>query len=122
MVEFCPECGNMLRKKTCGCGYGELDATSKNSSHNQLKKIWSPPSPNNIYCKITATSYEKLKSVLNKGMTPDKLKEVRENLKNRLYSCSICLYYHAEISRCKYKNQYLTKDSICRSFEPFPDK
>ncbi len=121
MVEFCPECGNMLRKKACGCGYGELDNTLKNSSHNQLKKIWSPPSPNNIYCKITATSYEKLKSVLNKGMTPDKLKEVREKLKNHFYSCSNCLYYHAEISRCKYKNQYLTKDSICRSFEPFPD-
>jgi len=122
MVEFCPECGNMLRKKTCRCGFGELDTTSKNASHNQLKKIWSPPSPNNIYCKVTATSYEKLKSVLNKRMIPEKLKEVREKLKNHLYSCSNCLYYHAEVFLCKYKDKYLTKDSICRSFEPFPEK
>ena len=121
MVEFCPECGNMLRKNACRCGFDDSNTTSKNASPNQLKKICCPSSPNAIYCKITATAYEKLKSMLNKGMYPEKLKEVRENLKNRFYSCSICLYYHAQISRCKYKNQYLTKDSICRSFEPFPD-
>ena len=98
MVEFCPECGNMLRKKTCGCGWGELETISNDGSPNHLIKIWNPPSPNAIYCKITATPYEKLKSLLNKGIKPDKLKEVRENLKNRLYSCSTCLYYHPEIS------------------------
>ncbi|MHA1988733.1 MAG: hypothetical protein ACW98D_19090 [Promethearchaeota archaeon] len=121
MVEFCPECGNLLRKKPCGCGYGESETTPKNGSQNTLIKIWNPPSTNSIYCKITATPYEKLKSMLNKGIKLEKLKEVRENFKNRLYSCSTCLYYHAEISRCKYKNKYLTKDSICKSFEPFSD-
>ena len=121
MVDFCPECGNMLRKKTCGCGWGELETISNDGSPNHLIKIWNPPSPNAIYCKITATPYEKLKSLLNKGIKPEKLKEVRENFKNRLYSCGNCLYYHAEISHCKYKNKYLTKDSICKSFEPFSD-
>ncbi|TKJ22128.1 MAG: hypothetical protein CEE43_07885 [Promethearchaeota archaeon Loki_b32] len=119
MVEFCPECGNMLRKKTCRCGYGELDATSKDASHNHLIKIWNPPSPNAIYCKITATPHEKLKSMLNKGMIPEKLKEVREKFKNHLYSCRNCVYYYEEISHCKFKNKYLSKDSICKSYEPY---
>jgi len=122
MVEFCPECGNLLRKKPCGCGYGEIETNSKDGSTNHLIKFWNPPSPTAIYCKITATPYEKLKSMLSKGIKPEKLKEVRENFKNHLYSCSTCLYYHAEISHCKYKNKYLTKDSICKSFEPFSDK
>jgi hypothetical protein len=121
MVEFCPECGNLLRKKSCGCGYGKPKSTSMDTTPNGLKKIWDPPSPNNIYCKITATSYDRLKAMLNKGITPDKLKDVREGLKNRTYSCSNCLYYHEDINLCKFKNKYLTKDSICKSFEPFPE-
>ncbi|MHA2037866.1 MAG: hypothetical protein ACW972_01495 [Promethearchaeota archaeon] len=121
MVEFCPECGNLLRKKTCRCGYGEPQGFSKDSSYDNIKKIWDPPSPNNIYCKITATPYDKLRSMLIKGIIPDKLKEVRDNLKSRFYSCSNCLYYHGDIYLCKFKNKYLTKDSICRSFEPYSD-
>jgi len=119
MVDFCPECGNLLRKKTCGCGYGEVDATSKNASHNQLIKIWNPPTSNAIYCKLTATRYEKLKSMLNKGIIPEILKEVREKFKNHHYSCINCVYYHEEISHCKFKNKYLSKDSICKSYEPY---
>ena len=119
MIEFCPDCGNLLRKKPCPCGYEESDTTSKDTSHNLLKKIWSPPSPNAIYCKITATPHEKLKTMLNKGMIPKKLKEVREKYKHRLYSCINCVYYHEKISQCKIKNKYLSKDSICKSYEPY---
>jgi hypothetical protein len=121
MVEFCPECGNLLRKKFCGCGYGKPESTTTDATSNGLKKKWDPPSPNNIYCKITATSYDKLKSMLNKGIIPEKLKEVREKLKTRKYYCGVCLYYHEEINLCKFKNKYLTKDSICRSFEPLSE-
>ena len=115
MVEFCPECGNMLRKKSCGCGYNEIKITPNGPS---LIKIWEPPTPNIIYCKITATPLDNLKLILKKGVVPKKLKEVRSKLKKHLYTCSECLYYHEEISHCKKKNKYLTKDSICRIFEP----
>ncbi len=116
MVEFCPECGNLLRKKSCPCGYKELDSTSESRS---LPKIWSPPSPNIIYCKIAATSLDKLKKMLNKGIKVEKLKEIRNKLKNHLYTCCNCVYYHEEISHCQLKNKYLRNDSICKSFEPF---
>jgi hypothetical protein len=116
MVEFCPECGNLLRKKGCKCGYESIEKTSKTSLPNQ---IWDPPSPNIIYCRLTATSAEKLRSMLNKRIYPERLKEIQINLKNHYYSCQVCLYYNEEISLCKKKNKYLAKDSICKSFEPY---
>lgn len=116
MVEFCPECGNLLRKKPCPCGDKDLDSTSESRS---LLKIWSPPTPNIVYCKITATSLEKLKKMLSKGIKVEKLKEIRDKLKNHLLSCSNCVYYHEEINHCRLRNKFLTEDSICKSFEPF---
>ncbi|MFX1530532.1 MAG: hypothetical protein ACFFBC_05425 [Promethearchaeota archaeon] len=116
MVEFCPKCGNLLRKKPCPCGYDNLDSTSESKS---LLKIWSPPTPNIIYCKITATSLEKLKKMLSKGIRVQKLKEIRDKLKNHFYTCCNCVYYHEEIFHCQLKNKNLRKDSICKSFEPF---
>ena len=116
MVEFCPECGNMLRKKSCACGYNEPET---NSNIGALLYIWAPPSPNIIYCKITATDYEKLKKMLSKGIQLEKLDEIKENLKKHLYNCCNCVYYNEEISHCQLKNKYLRKDSICKSFEPF---
>ncbi|MFW9785926.1 MAG: hypothetical protein ACFFFB_26815 [Candidatus Heimdallarchaeota archaeon] len=118
MVEFCPECGNLLRKGTCGCGYSK-HATSSNGI--SLVKIWKPPSPNIVYCRMTATSYDKLKSLLLKGIYPEKLKEIRKNIKNHLYSCIDCVYYHEELSLCKFKNKYIQRDSICKSFEPYKE-
>ncbi|GAH05564.1 unnamed protein product, partial [marine sediment metagenome] len=38
-------------------------------------------------CRITATPYDKLKLMLNKGIKPEKLKEIKKGLKNHLYSC-----------------------------------
>ena len=119
MVDFCPECGNMLRKNACGCGYNNPSINSKNLSNTSLIHIWNPPTPNIIYCKITATSYDKLKMMLSKGTYPEKLKEIKKKLKNRLYSCINCVYYNDEIFHCQIKNKYLKKDSICRSFEPY---
>lgn len=116
MVEFCPKCGNLLRKKPCPCGYSDNESTPESKS---LNYIWSPPAPNIIYCKLTATSLEKLKLMLNKGLYPEKLREIKEKLRNRLYSCKDCVYYHGEISLCKLKNKYLRRDSICKTFEPF---
>lgn len=121
MVEFCPECGNLLRKKTCECGYGKPKALPQNGVSNYVIQIWDPPSPKTIYCKLTASSHDKLNSLLNKGMVPEKLKEVRRKLKNHLFFCNNCLYYHADKFLCKYKSKYVTLESICRSFEPLPD-
>lgn len=116
MVEFCPECGNLLRKKPCKCGYDSREKPTKKSFLNQ---IWDPPSPNTIYCNLTATAYEKLKLMLKKRIYPEKLKEIQKKLKKHLYSCNVCLYYHKELSLCKKKNKYFTEDSICKSFEPY---
>ncbi|MFW9876456.1 MAG: hypothetical protein ACFFG0_25460 [Candidatus Thorarchaeota archaeon] len=116
MVEFCPECGNLLRKKTCRCGYTESETPTNKTL---LIRLWNPPSPNIIYSRITATPYEKLKLMLSKGTYPKKLKEVKENLRNHFYSCVNCVYYNEDVSHCKLKNKYIQKDSICKTFEPF---
>ena len=116
MIEFCPDCGNMLRKKPCPCGYSDKKINDKNA---YLSQMWDPPSPNIIYCRITATPFEKLKSMLSKGVQLEKLKEIRKKVKNRLYSCCNCVYYHEDLFHCKLKNKYFKKDSICKRFEPF---
>jgi len=116
MVEFCPKCGNLLRKKTCRCGYTTSETTTNKIS---LIQLWDPPAPNIIYCKITATPYEKLKLMLKKGVYPEKLKEIKKKVRNHLFSCDDCVYYHEEISHCKLKNKYIKKDSICKTFEPY---
>lgn len=119
MVEFCPECGNLLRKGACKCGYNKKVIPSRNGISHPLIEIWDPPSPKVIYCKLTATSLDKLKSMLSRGAYPEKLKEVSKKVKNHLYSCLNCVYYNEEISHCQIKNKYLKKESICRSFEPY---
>ena len=116
MIEFCPDCGNLLRKKPCPCGYNDHESTPKKMS---LGHIWDPPSANLIYCRITATPYDKLKLMLSRGVNLEKLKEIKVKVKNKLYSCLNCVYYHEEIFHCKIRNKYLKKDSICKSFEPF---
>jgi len=119
MVEFCPECGNLLRKKPCPCGYDSNKSSSNTSSLNQM---WDPPSPNLIYCRITATSFDKLKSMLKKNIVPDILKDIRRKINNHLYSCTDCLYYDENKSLCQKKKKYLSKESICRIFEPYQHK
>jgi hypothetical protein len=116
MVEFCPECGSLLRKKTCRCGYTECEITADKVP---LIQMWDPPSPNIIYCKIMATPYEKLKLMLTKGVYPEKLKEIKEKVRNHLYSCGDCVYFDVEISHCKIKNKYIKEESICKTFEPY---
>ena len=119
MVEFCPECGNMLRKKPCGCGSVDQPSTSKDVSSNSLIEIWNPPSPNTIYCRITGTAYDKLKKILSKGAYPEELKEIRKKINRHLYSCCNCVYYVEKVFHCKFKNKFLNKTSICKSFEPW---
>jgi hypothetical protein len=118
MVEFCPDCGNLLRNKPCPCGYKDQEITPKKMSLGYIRE---PPSANIIYCRITATPFDKLKMMLSKGVYLEKLKEIRFKLKKNLYSCLNCVYYHEEDFLCKPKNKYLRKDSICKSFEPFEE-
>ena len=120
MVDFCPECGSLLRKNRCKCGYGQQSPKSdKNSNGIPLIQIWNPPTPNIIYCKITATPLEKLKSGLNKGIIPEKLRDIKKKLKNHQLSCQNCVYYNFDRSHCQIKNKYISMDSICKTFEPF---
>lgn len=120
MVDFCPECGNMLRKNRCKCGYGQQQGSKiVKSSNSPVKIMWNPPSPNIIYCKITATPFEKLKTGLNKGIYPEKLREIKKRLKKHDLSCLNCVYYEEKNFHCQIKNKFFSKDSICKSFEPF---
>ena len=119
VVEFCPECGNMLRKKSCKCGYNNQNIHSKNGPNMALNEIWNPPSPKVIFCKLTATSQNKLETMLSKGNYPEKLKDITKKLKNHLFSCCNCVYYNEEVFHCQFKNKFLKKESICRSFEPY---
>ena len=76
--------------------------------------------PNQIEAITGATiSSKAVVSMLNKRIYPEKLKEIRMKLKNHYYSCRVCLYYSEEMSLCKKKNKYLTKESICKIFEPY---
>ena len=109
----------MLRKKSCKCGYNTQDSLSTNLNNMSLIEIWNPPSPKIIFCKLTGTSQDKLKIMLNKGIYSDKLKEITKKLKNHHFSCCDCVYYNEEIFHCQIKNKYLKKESICRSFEPY---
>ncbi len=119
MVDFCPECGSLLRKNACKCGYNNQKSHSKNTSNTYVLEIWDPPSPKTIYSRLTATSHDKLRIMLNKGNYPEKLNEITKKVKNHLYSCCNCLYYNEEKLHCQVKNKFLKKDSICRRFEPF---
>ena len=117
MVDFCPECGNMLRKNSCKCGYEEDQVKIKTKTF--YIEMWDPPSPKVIYSRLTATSHDKLRKMLSKGNYPEKLKEITKKLKNHLYSCRNCVYYNEEKFHCQVKNKFVTKDSICKRFEPF---
>ena len=64
----------MLRKKSCRCGYEEIQA--KNAPNSYILEIWNPPNPKIIYCRLTATSQDKLRIMLSKGNYPEKLKEI----------------------------------------------
>ena len=119
MVDFCPECGNMLRKGSCKCGYDDDALHSKKSSNVLVRQVWDPPSPNIVYCRITGTSLDKLKKGLSKGNYPEKLKEIKIKLKKHEYSCRNCVYYVEKEMHCKIKNKYFKNESICTRFEPF---
>ncbi|MBN1800982.1 MAG: hypothetical protein JW891_05705 [Candidatus Lokiarchaeota archaeon] len=119
MVDFCPECGGLLRKNRCKCGYGQKKPRVVKSPQGSIVREWNPPSPNVIYCKATATPIEKLKIELNKGTTPEKLKDIRNKLKKRELTCMNCVYYEEKELHCQIKNKYYSKDSICTMFEPF---
>lgn len=69
MVDFCPECGSVLRNRPCKCGY--KDHISKNFSKNTAENIsvfWDPPNPRTLYCRITGVPYRKLKYNINQGL------------------------------------------------------
>ncbi len=119
MVDFCPECGNMLRKRQCRCGYGQKRPKAVKSSTGSMLTIWDPPTPNIIYSKITATPIEKLRIEISKGRYPDKLRDIKNRLKKHDLSCLNCVYYEEKKFRCQIKNKYVSKDSICKRFEPF---
>lgn len=123
MVDFCPECGSLLRKNYCKCGYGQQDSkiviSSNDPMNSPMIKVWDPPTPNIIYCKVTATQIEKLRIGLKKGIFPEKLKEIKKKLKKHDLTCLNCVYYEEKKFHCQIKNKYITKDSICKRFEPF---
>ena len=72
-----------------------------------------PPTPQDIINQAEALKTHK---------TFDKLKEIKRKVRNHLYSCINCVYFHEEISLCKKKNKYIQNNSICKTFEPFENK
>jgi len=119
MVEFCPECGSLLRKKSCPCGYNAPSPKKKETAG--ILEIWDPPSPKVIYCKITGTPFDKLKKDIKKGIYPEGLKKIKQKLKKHLIDCINCVYFRDDILHCKIRNKYMKEGSICRKFEPYED-
>ena len=118
-IRFCPECGSLLRKDSCPCGYNAPNTLQKKVVKDGILKIWDPPSPNVVYSKVTGTPLNKVKKDLGKGIYPEALKKIKQNLKTHKYTCCNCVYYREDIQHCQIKNKFLAKDSICRSFEPY---
>ncbi|KKK42936.1 hypothetical protein LCGC14_0830560 [marine sediment metagenome] len=138
MLEFCPECSNLLRKRiidgmeylACGCGYKrELEGQTGNTRFKKIQKqnkprklkvksvSWDPPKAISLYAKIKDAPKGK-----NKGGRTGKssiiLKMVQDKLDMKYYNCSKCTQLMSANLFCTLHERKVGKSDICKSFEP----
>jgi len=141
MLEFCPDCSNLLRRRfidgiaylACGCGHKrELEDQPSNvgfkkipkknkSRRTNVKSIsWDPPEAMLIYAKIKNVPRGK-----SKGERPDRspliLKMIQEKLDTKYYNCSKCTQLMSANLFCTRHERKVGKQDICKSFEPIYD-
>lgn len=143
MLEFCPECSNLLRKRNingvnylaCGCGYkkkldeqpssaggGGINAprrrVSRASKPTKAKNVdWDPPDALMVYSKLKDAPWKK-----NAGASSEPsaraLTMIKERLDSRYYNCGKCKKFTQSNSFCRLHERTMDKESICKSFTP----
>ena len=141
MLEFCPECSNLLRRRViegmaylaCGCGYKrELDdqpsyaGFKKIPKKNKPRKLnvksvsWDPPEAMLLYAKIKHVPGGKSKGG-SSDRSPLILKMIQEKLDTKYYNCSKCTQLMSANPFCTLRERKVGKRDICKLFDPVYD-
>jgi len=138
MLEFCPECSNLLRRRfidgmeylACGCGYKrEIEGQTGNlrmkkiQVKNKPRKLkvkpvsWDPPEAMSLYDKIKDAPRTQTRSG-SSGRSPIILKMIQDKLDMKYYNCSKCTRLMSANLFCSLHERKVGKRDICKSFEP----
>ena len=141
MLEFCPECSNLLRKRfidskqylACGCGHKrEIEGQTANPMARKIQvknkprkfKVksvsWDPPEAMSIYVKIKGAPRIQSKDG-NSGGSPIILKMIQDKLDEKYYNCSKCTRLISANLFCSLHERKVGKKDICKSFDPVYD-
>ena len=143
MLEFCPECSNLLRKRfidgmgylACGCGYKrKIEGQTANPIakkapiRNKPRKVkvkaksvsWNPPEARSIYAKIKDAPRIQSKGG-SSGESPIILKMIQDKLDMKYYNCSKCTRLMSANLFCSLHERKVGKKDICKTFEPIYD-
>ncbi len=141
MLEFCPECSNLLRKTfidgmgylACGCGYKrEIEGQTANPRakkiqvENKPRKLkvksvsWNPPEAMSLYVKIKDAPRIKSREG-SSGGSPIILKMIQDKLDMKYYNCSKCTRLMSANLFCSLHERKVGKRDICKSFKPIYD-
>lgn len=77
---------------------------------------WNPPAPSTVYCKMYGISYNSYKYYQTRSSSDIQIKSIEDKLNNHNYNCACCSSYLN--GACSNKNKSVSKDAICKSFEP----
>ena len=138
MLEFCPECSNLLRKRiidsmeylACGCGYKrELEGQTGYTRNEKIQKknkprkhkvksvSWDPPKAMSLYAKIKDAPKSQYRDG-SSGGSPIILKMIQDKLDTKYYNCSKCTRLMSANLFCSLHERKVGKKDICKSFEP----
>ena len=143
MLEFCPECSNLLRRRiidgmeylACGCGYKrEIEGQTGNPrakiipKKNKPRKVkakvnsvsWNPPEARLLYAKIKDVQRSQNRG-RNSGLSPIILKMIQNKLDSKYYNCSKCTQLMSANLFCILHERKVGKKDICKSFDPIYD-
>lgn len=77
---------------------------------------WNPPAPSTVYCKMNGITYNLYKYYRTRSSGEIQIKSIEDKLNSHKYNCACCSSYLD--GACSHKNKVVSKDAICKSFEP----
>ena len=77
---------------------------------------WNPPAPSTVYCKMNGITYNLYKYYRTRSSSEIQIKNIEDKLNSHKYNCACCSSYLD--GACSHKNKSVSKDAICKSFEP----
>lgn len=148
MLEFCPECNNLMRRKiidgweclACRCGYhrnlGQRASVPSTPTVKTPRKqgvkpkmnppklkdkpiSWDPPDALALHAKIKDAPWMK-SGGSNAASEPSTvvLKMIQERLDSHYYDCSKCKFLMSANLFCTAHEKKVGKNDICKAFEP----